>query len=80
MEDRTAETSHSRDEEIEDVSQGENKASPPSSWSRNVDTSLTSIPIILCCFCSGLIDSCAFNAWGVFGTMQTGVSLHDFSG
>src|ERR1700761_7707289 len=41
-------------------------------WSRNVSTSLTSIPIILCCFCSGLIDSCVFNAWGVFATMQTG--------
>ncbi|KAF2399309.1 hypothetical protein EJ06DRAFT_531628 [Trichodelitschia bisporula] len=39
---------------------------------RPIDTSLTSIPIILCCFCSGLIDSTVFNAWGVFGTMQTG--------
>ncbi|KAF2670572.1 DUF1275 domain protein [Microthyrium microscopicum] len=28
--------------------------------------------MILCCFCSGLIDSTVFNAWGVFATMQTG--------
>lgn len=39
---------------------------------RNVENSLTSIPIILCCFCSGLVDSTVFNAWGVFATMQTG--------
>lgn len=41
--------------------------------SRNVENYLTSIPIILCCFCSGLIDSSVFNAWGVFATMQTGM-------
>jgi uncharacterized membrane protein YoaK (UPF0700 family) len=40
---------------------------------RNVDLSLTSIPILFCCFCSGLIDSTVFNAWGVFATMQTGI-------
>jgi len=41
---------------------------------RHIDNSLTSIPILLCCFCSGLIDSSVFNAWGVFATMQTGMS------
>ena len=41
---------------------------------RNIENYLTSIPIILCCFCSGLIDSCVFNAWGVFATMQTGAA------
>jgi len=33
---------------------------------------LTSIPIILCCFTSGLVDANVFNAWGVFASMQTG--------
>lgn len=33
---------------------------------------MTSIPILLCCLCSGLVDSAVFNAWGVFATMQTG--------
>ncbi|KAF2423193.1 hypothetical protein EJ08DRAFT_596326 [Tothia fuscella] len=41
-------------------------------WSRNVNLRWTTIPIILCCSCSGLIDSCIFNVWGVFATMQTG--------
>ncbi|TID20656.1 hypothetical protein E6O75_ATG05420 [Venturia nashicola] len=40
--------------------------------SRDVKNSLTSIPILLCCFTAGLIDSSTFNAWGVFATMQTG--------
>lgn len=43
--------------------------------SRNVNNSLTSIPILLCCFTAGLIDSSTFNAWGVFSTMQTGTLL-----
>ena len=42
----------------------------------NIRNYLTSIPIILCCFCSGLIDSCVFDAWGVFATMQTGVQFN----
>lgn len=40
---------------------------------RDVESDLTSIPIILCCICSGLVDSCVFNAWGVFAGMQTGM-------
>jgi uncharacterized membrane protein YoaK (UPF0700 family) len=43
--------------------------------SRNVDPFLTSIPVILCCFTSGLVDSAAFNAWGVFASMQTGMFI-----
>ncbi|KAE9973902.1 hypothetical protein BLS_003378 [Venturia inaequalis] len=43
-----------------------------SNLSRDVKNSLTSIPILLCCFTAGLIDSSTFNAWGVFATMQTG--------
>lgn len=52
------------------------KRKPLGFLSQNVDLSLTSVPIILCCFCSGLIDSCVFNAWGVFATMQTGMKTY----
>lgn len=44
-----------------------------SNLSHEVKNSLTSIPILLCCFTAGLIDSSTFNAWGVFATMQTGM-------
>lgn len=30
------------------------------------------IPIIACCFVSGLCDSSAYNAWSCFVSMQTG--------
>lgn len=41
-------------------------------FQQNIDTFLTSIPILLCCFTSGVIDAGVFNAWGVFASMQTG--------
>jgi hypothetical protein len=44
-------------------------------YRRDVRNYMTSIPILLCCFCSGLVDSAVFNAWGVFATMQTGTVL-----
>ncbi|KIW04390.1 hypothetical protein, variant [Verruconis gallopava] len=44
-------------------------------YRRNVRNYMTSIPILLCCFCSGLVDSAVFNAWGVFATMQTGNTI-----
>jgi hypothetical protein len=69
MEERTA---GPIDESGEKVSNDEHELKPHRPWSRNVDPFLTSIPILLCCFCSGLIDSTVFNAWGVFATMQTG--------
>jgi Protein of unknown function (DUF1275) len=40
--------------------------------SLKINTTLSSIPILLCCFISGLIDANVFNAWGVFASMQTG--------
>jgi hypothetical protein len=40
---------------------------------RTIRNYMTSIPILLCCFTSGLVDSAVFNAWGVFATMQTGM-------
>jgi hypothetical protein len=39
---------------------------------RTIRNYMTSIPILLCCLTSGLVDSAVFNAWGVFATMQTG--------
>ena len=31
--------------------------------------------MILCCFLSGLVDSVAYNSWGCFVSMQTGMKL-----
>lgn len=31
------------------------------------------LPVLACCAVSGLADSCAFNAGGVFVSMQTGM-------
>lgn len=31
------------------------------------------IPIIACAFVSGICDSCAYNAWACFVSMQTGM-------
>jgi hypothetical protein len=44
----------------------------PGYLQENIDTFLTSIPILVCCFTSGLIDAGVFNAWSVFASMQTG--------
>jgi uncharacterized membrane protein YoaK (UPF0700 family) len=42
---------------------------------QEISLSLTSVPILFCCFSSGLVDSCVFNSWGVFASMQTGKLL-----
>jgi uncharacterized membrane protein YoaK (UPF0700 family) len=39
---------------------------------RKIHPFLSSIPILLCCFTSGVVDSSVFNAWGIFASMQTG--------
>ena len=33
------------------------------------------IPLLLCCFISGLVDAAAFNAWATFVSMQTGNTI-----
>lgn len=48
------------------------------SWAgmkKDITKDHTDIPIIACCFASGLCDSSAFNAWNTFVSMQTGESL-----
>lgn len=37
------------------------------------------IPIVACCFVSGLCDSSAYNAWSCFVSMQTGLFPLNFS-
>lgn len=32
------------------------------------------LPLLVCCYVTGLIDASAFNAWGIFMGMQTGPS------
>lgn len=41
----------------------------------DIDPARSDIPIISCCFVSGLCDSVAFNASNVFVSMQTGKSI-----
>lgn len=38
----------------------------------DIDPSHSDVPILACCFVSGLCDSVAFNASSVFVSMQTG--------
>ncbi|CAK7237611.1 hypothetical protein SBRCBS47491_010043 [Sporothrix bragantina] len=48
---------------------------PPSTLSDEIDLSYAYIPLLLYCFVSGLSDSVAFNAAGVFVSMQTGNTI-----
>ncbi|KAH8811613.1 hypothetical protein F5884DRAFT_854954 [Xylogone sp. PMI_703] len=41
----------------------------------NITLHHADIPIIICCFISGLCDSSAFNAWNTFVSMQTGNTI-----
>ena len=41
-------------------------------FSQTVSTQHASIPLLICCLISGLIDSVAYNAWSTFISMQTG--------
>lgn len=40
---------------------------------RDISKDHTDIPIIACCFTSGLCDSSAYNVWNTFVSMQTGM-------
>jgi len=58
------------------------KAAKPSTRSRllshlktNISLDHADIPVIFCCFVSGLCDSSAFNAWNTFVSMQTGNTI-----
>lgn len=40
----------------------------------NVDVHYAPLPLLVCCFLTGLIDAGSYNAWSVFMGMQTGKS------
>jgi uncharacterized membrane protein YoaK (UPF0700 family) len=40
-----------------------------------ISTTHASIPLLVCCLISGLIDSVAYNAWSTFISMQTGNTI-----
>ena len=40
-----------------------------------VATAYATIPMLVCCFCSGLVDSTIYNAFGTFVSMQTGNTI-----
>ncbi|KAL6712032.1 hypothetical protein ACN47E_003075 [Coniothyrium glycines] len=43
--------------------------------SADLDTKWADVPLLACFFCSGLIDSMAFNMYGCFVSMQTGNTI-----
>lgn len=44
-------------------------------WLRtDINPRFSDVPILACCLVSGLCDSVAFNASGVFVSMQTGIA------
>jgi uncharacterized membrane protein YoaK (UPF0700 family) len=42
---------------------------------RPISPTFASLPLLLCCFISGLADSAAYNAWSAFVSMQTGNTI-----
>ena len=40
----------------------------------NIRVEYASLPLLVCCFVTGLIDAGSYNAWSVFMGMQTGIS------
>ena len=39
----------------------------------NISTRHADLPLLACCFVTGIIDAGAYNAWGTFMGMQTGM-------
>ncbi|KAK2604088.1 hypothetical protein N8I77_007046 [Diaporthe amygdali] len=44
-------------------------------WNGTIDLSLTNIPLLACCFITGLLDTTMFQAYGTFVSMQTGNTI-----
>lgn len=47
----------------------------PPCFSDEIDTTRADILLLACSFVSGVLDSAAFNAWGSFANMQSGMFL-----
>ena len=45
----------------------------------NVRVKSASVPLLVCCFITGLIDAGSYNAWSVFMGMQTGTFVPNVS-
>lgn len=43
-------------------------------WTETIDVKYAYIPLLVCCFLTGLVDAGSYNAWSVFMGMQTGGS------
>lgn len=41
----------------------------------DINTSWTDLPLLICCFKTGLLDAAVFNVWSCFVSMQTGIFL-----
>ena len=46
-------------------------------WLGEIDVRWTDLILLACTFCSGLVDGLAFNSWGNYVNMHTGMS-HDY--
>ena len=41
---------------------------------KNIRVDYAYLPLLVCCFLTGLIDAASYNAWTVFMGMQTGMA------
>lgn len=53
---------------------GERKARVRRFLTENIRVDNAYIPLLVCCFLTGLIDAGSYNAWSVFMGMQTGIT------
>ncbi|KAL8689742.1 MAG: hypothetical protein Q9218_004657 [Villophora microphyllina] len=44
-------------------------------FTENIDVHYAPLPLLVCCFLTGLIDAGSYNAWSVFMGMQTGNTI-----
>ncbi|KAJ4389958.1 hypothetical protein N0V93_007431 [Gnomoniopsis smithogilvyi] len=50
-------------------------ATPKQRWKAHLDSELVHLPLLACCFCTGLLDTTMFQAYGTFVSMQTGNTI-----
>lgn len=61
-------------EDMDDIDVTKNKSSIRRRLNAQIDTKWADLILLACFYCSGLIDSMAFNMYGCFVSMQTGES------
>ena len=67
-----------RDAEAEDaplLGQKQSATTARRYLTKNIRVDYAYLPLLVCCFLTGLIDAASYNAWTVFMGMQTGMAL-----